>query len=178
MKNVSSPSFIKMSYHSAERFFFYPKVDFNPMSRDEAKYCLHDLVPKICKCLEDLHKFGYSHRDVRLPNICFDANHCPVLIDLDFCCPVDELRFVDSDSVLYKFKEGWNGRNADFMWLVLWVLNDSLQDYHHMELDGDFKSDPFIFELIQYSEQSLMDSLVSKIEIKKGIEEVLKGRSI
>ena len=142
MKNVSSPSFIKMSYRSTESFFFYPKVDFNPMSRDEAKYCLRDLVQNICKCLEDLHKFGYAQRDVRLPNICFDANHCPVLIDLDFCCPVDELRYVGSDSVLYKFKEGWNSRNADFMqlgWLVLWVLNDSLQDYHHMELDGDFK---------------------------------------
>ena len=35
--------------------------------------------------LQDLHAFGYSHNDIRLPNVCFDKAHKAVLIDIDRC---------------------------------------------------------------------------------------------
>ncbi len=45
-------------------------------------YCF---VPAVVKTVNSIHEVGIIiHRDVCVPNICFDENYAPVLIDLDF----------------------------------------------------------------------------------------------
>ena len=33
--------------------------------------------------IQQLHRLGYHHGDIRLPNICFDSNYRAILIDFD-----------------------------------------------------------------------------------------------
>ena len=70
-------------------FFSYSKVAYNPICRSLARQCCYHITIGIRKALQELHSYGFAHMDVRLPNICFDANYCPVLIDLTNCLYLD-----------------------------------------------------------------------------------------
>ena len=66
-------------------FFVFP-VQLLPLTQDEVKCCLYDIVTKTATALHELHTLGFVHLDVRLPNICFAMNMSGVivkLIDLD-----------------------------------------------------------------------------------------------
>lgn len=59
-----------------------------PLTREEARRCLKDLVKKINKALQSIHQENFHHGDIRLENICFvlseDSTDSDVrLIDLE-----------------------------------------------------------------------------------------------
>ena len=64
------------------RFFKFEEMQ-PPLSRADAKRCLLEIIVQLDKILNDLHHIvQLAHLDVRLENICFDADKV-VLIDLD-----------------------------------------------------------------------------------------------
>lgn len=50
---------------------------------EAAKRCLRSVLEKIQIAIDELHKFGFAHLDIRLENVCFDKELNAVLIDLD-----------------------------------------------------------------------------------------------
>lgn len=70
---------------------YYNKLHHDPLSHEEARKCSYELVSKINDVIKQLHSVGFSHGDLRLPNICFNENYDPVLIDLDFSAPLDSI---------------------------------------------------------------------------------------
>ena len=69
--------------------FIFPALPHPPLTNPEAKLCIFELVGKLCKALEEIHKMGFFHLDVRLPNICFRQSGEPVFIDPD-CIAIAE----------------------------------------------------------------------------------------
>ena len=67
-------------------FTVFP-VQLLPLTEDETKCCLYDLVTKTAMALNELHTLNFAYLDVRLPNICFamDMSEEVIvkLIDLD-----------------------------------------------------------------------------------------------
>ena len=70
--------------------FSYDKVPYGPLKEQQACKYLKTLSEKICAALEELHRFGYAHSDVRLANVCFNSNYDAVLIDMERCTPIVE----------------------------------------------------------------------------------------
>ena len=66
-------------------YFEYLAIPHNPLSVEEAKKCLGNLVGKLVPAIRDLHLAGWAHQDIRLPNICFGDSFEPIFIDLDRC---------------------------------------------------------------------------------------------
>ncbi len=56
---------------------------YDPMTPEESTECLLCLIKEVVIALDEMHKFGFAHNDVQLPNICFDASFRVILIDLD-----------------------------------------------------------------------------------------------
>ena len=71
-------------------FFKYEAVHYDPLDEDEALSCLFSLVKEVATTIEALHRLGFAHQDVRLPNICFSSQFKPVLIDIDRMCINDQ----------------------------------------------------------------------------------------
>ncbi|XP_065892363.1 uncharacterized protein [Dysidea avara] len=65
-------------------FYLYNKICHDPLTDDEAKDCCLELVEKVYEVICDIHKNDIMHCDLRMPNICFNEQYMPVLIDLDF----------------------------------------------------------------------------------------------
>ena len=66
-------------------FVKYNKIRYDPLNYEEGRKCSYELVIKVNEVIQSIHfHAGYMHNDLRLPNICFDENFNPVLIDLDF----------------------------------------------------------------------------------------------
>ena len=148
----------------------YPKVLHNPLQVDSASKCLRTLVHKIKAALDELHETGFTHNDVRLPNICFDDKLEAVLIDLDRCVPMGESSwFVNFASCMYQ-RPPHAGKDFcwDFMqlgWMLAWILCPT-GDYHSRVLEDiphDIRSDPFISDLLTqgvYSQEKLSCSTI------------------
>ena len=156
--------------------FKYSKVRYGPLTAEDAGKCLYTLLMKINTALEQLHRFGFAHNDVRLENICFSKELNAVLIDLERCTRLDidsvHPLFGASSSCMYQFPRGadysFTGRKSDYLqlgWLVTWVLHRS-DSYHQREFDQlpeDLRNDPFILDLIQngeYCQKKLNESRI------------------
>ena len=64
--------------------FFDFKEMKSPLSQEEAKTCLLNLIEELYEILNNLHdQAAFAHLDLRLENVCFDANYKVMLIDLD-----------------------------------------------------------------------------------------------
>ena len=50
------------------------------------------------KIIQELHKINVVHRDIRVPNICFDDKHTPVLIDFDFSMMSSSQKLKEDDT--------------------------------------------------------------------------------
>ena len=62
-------------------FFSYQKVRYGPLSHVAAISCGEDLVRKMKGVFDSLERHNICHGDVCLPNICFNEDLSPVLID-------------------------------------------------------------------------------------------------
>ena len=144
------------------RMFKYTRVSYSPLNRVQAHRCLRTLVVKINEALVELHGIGFSHSDIRLPNICFNCNYDAVLIDLDRCEPWNQFPKAVScfagKSCMYEMPEAigavqFNGKHMDYVqlgWLVAWVLSDE-SDYHDRkwtEQNEEITSDNFVSTLV------------------------------
>ena len=65
-------------------FVQYNRVQHDPLNYQEARSCSLELTRKVYEVIRSLHDYGFMHKDLRLPNICFNVHFEPVLIDLDF----------------------------------------------------------------------------------------------
>ena len=148
LSNVSTP---------IGRFFRYNRVAFSPLLCSEAASCLYDLVLKVKQALQSLHELGWTHQDVRLPNICFNESFDAVLIDLDRCCmtsdPANILRGCMYNSHFSAVKHDY----LQLGWLIAWVLSydpareSHKSDYHKRcfeDLETQFRNDDFLKKLI------------------------------
>lgn len=91
-------------------FFSFPKL-LPPLSHTLVRKCLGDFVVKTATALLELHKFGYAHLDVRLPNICFDVDDSGYfvnLIDLDRCRRIRTGDGLPYEGEMYRFPSIWS----------------------------------------------------------------------
>ena len=142
--------------------FKYPRVEYAPLSREEARECLKCLVKEIRECIEELHRIGVTHNDLRLENICFNDQYKAVLIDMDRCYSSSDIYpgFLESSSLnscMYRLSSAecsfQSGKTDYFQlgWLVAWVLDRSSSHYHNRKWesqDDEIKSNQFIRSLI------------------------------
>ena len=68
---------------ATNQVFRYKKVKYDPLSYQDAEKCLYELLQKLLIICELLSNKGIIHNDVRVPNICFDEQYEPILIDFD-----------------------------------------------------------------------------------------------
>lgn len=164
------------------RYHFLP---YNPLNRMEAKRCLKKLLIGIANALNQLHRAGLSHNDVRLDNICFDANFRPVLIDLDRCHSIEEVHpnYTSSmESCMYSLIHPLkNGYQTDFFqlgWLVAWVLDSTTKNYHERSWQdlGIIQQNKFVTKLLMFGEFD-SELLREMPDTPESVEEVLKSRA-
>ena len=67
--------------------FRFDSQPYQPLDREEASNCLKDFVIQAKRALDELHKFGYAHYDVRLLNFCYSREFEAMLIDFDRAIP-------------------------------------------------------------------------------------------
>ena len=72
------------SFEAIPQFVKYNKIRHDSLTYEEGRKCCHELVIKIYEATQSIHEAGFMHNDLRLPNICFDPNFEPILIDFDF----------------------------------------------------------------------------------------------
>ena len=164
---------------------------YSPLSVSEAKYCLWSLIAGIREALDELHSFGLSHNDVRLPNICFNSSYQVVLIDMDRCYQCDEYHPIfgsSSSSCMYTLLPSSSledRKMTDFFqlaWLVMWVLDHSSENYHEREWDSqkeEIKDDEFIHTLVmkgKYDPYLLQNSTI--VTETTTLENVLQQRGL
>ena len=70
-------------YEGSLCFYEFDTQDEPPLNREDAASCLGDLVKQLVSILERIHKLGWAHLDIHLPNICFTQEGQVRLIDLD-----------------------------------------------------------------------------------------------
>ncbi|XP_065886557.1 uncharacterized protein [Dysidea avara] len=74
----------------------YTKVKYDPLTEKELAQCMYYFIPAVFKVIKSIKDKQVLHRDVRVPNICFDEDCSPVVIDFDFADRLSiEQRFVD-----------------------------------------------------------------------------------
>ena len=148
------------SFPSQELFTF--KL-LTTISTTEAKDKLRGLVNGIVSAVNHLHDhFKMAHLDIRLPNICFDGNGEPVLIDLDRCMHIEASAFKANKygkSVMYSIPReiiSCTVRNLDWLQVGLLICSlldeheESMKDYHAdlPVLDGG----TFLYSLVNLGE--------------------------
>lgn len=123
----------------------YPAAKYDPLTIDEAKQCLGDLVQLTIEALECIHNIWILHLDVRLENICFDSEYNIKLIDFDRCTSINTVGTKDlyPDSCMYRTTVK-HIKRLDWIQLscvILWVLTESItdHDYHSQTLITKFQ---------------------------------------
>ena len=152
------PSNYRIHYQRPnDSFFRYQKVMHDPLSNKEVSMCLRDFIPKVVKIVENLCSDGFEHKDVRIPNICFDKNCEPILIDLDNSVKIhcSEQKLWD----LTTFSEDLKKRIVEY--------------FPNLEADDFFKE----FSQGVYDEEKLQSSPIVKKSTKL-VEEIINERAM
>ena len=91
LKHIPSISHLvlpnKVIRHGDLPIFRFDSQPYQPLDREEASNCLKDFVIQAKRALDELHKFGYAHFDVRLLNFCYSREFEAMLIDFDRAIP-------------------------------------------------------------------------------------------
>lgn len=141
------------------RYVKYKALPHDPLNVTEAYKCLRNLLQELHEAIETYHEYGFAHQDIRLENVCFDANYKPVLIDLDRSLEVYEMPCDNYESsCMYRYRTdiAMSVQQVDWMqlgWLAAWVVHpDPTGSYHSRnfeDLPEDLKTDPFLSTLIE-----------------------------
>ena len=175
IRHVIVPEYLRnMTYR-------YRRVCYNPMNFDEASRCWPYLVKEVMVALKELHDIGFSHLDIRLPNICFNKNFEAVLVDIDFCRGKDRY-YENTHSCLYRLPENITVPRNDLLdymqvgWMVAYIFHHEVEEHSRKWLEQPeyIKNDPLISSLVTkcvYDEKKLkFSSDVQTIDV------VLKAR--
>lgn len=73
---ITSPSTIPPEYYTFKAYK-------PPLTHTEAKTHIVLFVRSVVRAIQELHSFNTAHLDIRLENICFNANNEAILIDID-----------------------------------------------------------------------------------------------
>ena len=151
-------------YFTGRGWFYYDKVQNEPLLPYEARKCMGDFVTQLCDALDILHSLDYAHLDVRLENVCFQDDGTLILIDLDRCTLVDDFgpQHISEESCLYlPFNADIDCQAMSNDWLqvgflLLWVYTSEIQqklkkDYHNqlLTVDHPIVKEDFFRALIQ-----------------------------
>jgi len=119
------------------RYVKYKALPHDPLNVTEAYKCLRNLLQELHKAIEMYHEYGFAHQDIRLENVCFDANYKPVLIDLDRSLEVYQMpcdKYESSCMYRYRTDIAMSVQQVDWMqlgWLAAWVVHpDPTGSYH------------------------------------------------
>lgn len=74
---------IPESDNNTVRVFEFPLMPYYPMDLDEVSHCMQGFTETVVDAINQLHRLGFAHADIRLPNICFNDRFEAVLIDFD-----------------------------------------------------------------------------------------------
>ena len=126
--------------------FIYRRLD-SPSDIKPLNGLYFPFAESVINALDELHRLGFTHLDLRLPNICFDRGNA-VLIDLDDCQKIDQVSNVhDSESHMYS-KEYDNVENYDWRQLAIILLRIwKCQDFDYHKGDLAFPTNEFGKEL-------------------------------
>ena len=122
--------------------------------------------------LEELHRFGFAHLDVRIPNICFARNgddYVVKLIDLDRCVKDRKSDLSGYKGEMYKpqQKSIWTASQYDWKQLGLLAAEIMLKIDHDMIVeDGRVDEDECLKQLIRdgkYLGSELLHLLKSEV---------------
>ena len=165
--------------NTAIPIFQFEAQPHQPLSRDEAKKCLKDFIQQAVTALEELHKLGYAHRDVRLPNFCF-SKHCEaMLIDFDRATAIGSTSGFDRSYFHKPPVEKKDTEGLDFKQLGL-VINAIVAPESEEEIVNGLEesSDPFLQELIVRGnyEKCLFEEFCEKNVSSHSIQEVIQER--
>ena len=145
-------------------FYVFPTV-LRPLTYKEAKACLLPLLEETKQALEELHRLGFAHLDVRLDNICLELKNSGmkvVLIDFDFVqnrhtsLEENNRSYLAEVSVMYKipeYKEKSVSEPVDkFDWWQLGLMaaycltvhnEEQRPSYHEFQIPEEFYQDEF-----------------------------------
>ena len=159
LKDITQPSSYRVHYEMHDRvkkMVKYTKVKHDPLTYKEAKECLHDLIRKVVDVSLQLNKEGIQHKDLRLPNICFDENYNLILIDLDRSDCISPLEAEEKNQ--YELKKFAND--------LIKILKDE-----------DLRCDEFISKFCEgiFDERLLQSSLIMKFQ--KSVKDVISQRT-
>ena len=130
-------------------------------------------MKEVATTIEALHRLGFVHQDVRLPNICFSRQFKPVLIYLDRMCIKDESLEYPNGAM---HKPTFSPAQNDWMQLgliILWMITgcyeepeSSYYDVKRWEVPQEYQSDNFVCSLMngEYQEEQLTNS---KLKVNK-----------
>lgn len=151
-----------------KKFFVFKKLA-GPLELDSIKLkCFRDFAVSLCHAIEELHSHGYTHQDIRLPNICFDCegDDCyVVLIDLDCADLVDHEPVIKGNSLMYTTaistcaKLDWR----QYVMLLCNIRNASSQDDYHM-VPPDFTGLGFLKRTFENGDKPLIDNISQTLE--------------
>ena len=150
-----------------------------PLTRDEAIKCLKDFIQQAVTALEELHKLGYAHRDVRIPNFCF-SKHCEaMLIDFDRATAIGSTSGFDRSYFHQPPVEKKDTEGLDFKQLGLVINAIVAPESEEKIVNGlEESSDPFLQELIFRGnyEKLLFEEFCEKNVSSHSIQEVIQER--
>ena len=156
--DFDKPSNYRINYQQLDSLFFrYQKVMHDPLSNEEVSMCLRNFIPKVVKIVENLCSDGFEHRDVRIPNICFDKNCKAILIDLDNSVRIDYSKQELRD--LTTFAKDLEKRIVEY--------------FPNLEADDFFKE----FSKGVYDEEKFQSSPIVKKSTKL-VEEIINERAM
>lgn len=124
---IPSPSTIPAEYYTFKAYR-------PPLTRPEAKTHIVPFVRTVVRAIQELHRFNTAHLDIRLENICFNANLEAILIDIDRSCTktrkASHLFWRYSQAEMYRCESDvWTCEHLD--WKQLGLLIKTLTSRHH-----------------------------------------------
>ena len=136
-------------------FFLYERQEhqLTDFESSELIHYLCSIAAGIKHALDEFHRCGYAHLDVRLPNVCYHQGNV-TLIDLDRAVPCSERSVKYGNSFMYTFPEKGATKTAELLdWKQLGLLIYSiLKEVDQMLLtEDDFKdvdSESLIYSLV------------------------------
>lgn len=165
--HVIAPTWLDLVVSPHVRVYEYPKVTHGQLTREQAHSCLREFVFTLNQALQELHGMGFSHNDLRLPNVCFNDQYEAVLIDLDRCYTISKPHPYFSGAVqscmyrkplLANVRMDIIGKYTDYVqlgWLVAWIVsvhdgdNSNEHDRKWNDQPNSIISNAFISKLVQ-----------------------------
>ena len=165
--------------NTAIPIFQFEAQPHQPLTRNEAMKCLKDFIQQAVTALEELHKLGYAHRDVHLPNFCF-SKHCEaMLIDFDRATAVGPTSSFDRSYFHQPPVEKKDTEGLDFKQLGLVINAIVAPESEEKIVNGlEESSDPFLQELIVRGnyEKCLFEEFCERNVSSHSIQEVIQER--